>query len=168
MPSGPYLPTSAAYLKQSSLLLQAYPDTTRITTKYTFPSKPPTSTSASTKPSTQQQPTTPPSTTQPTTPAAPIATLTLKTYTPEAGICLKYRTNKAAEVGRLITALGLLAGGADILGLDSTSAVVEGGGEEEAAGVTTGTTAVPAATQGQAQAQAGGKGKGKGKKKGKK
>ncbi|KAL4795994.1 signal recognition particle 9 kDa protein-domain-containing protein [Aspergillus venezuelensis] len=166
MPSGPYLPTSAAYLRESSLLLQAYPDSTRITTKYTYP-KP----SATAKPPTSTQ--TQDSTITQTT---PLATLTLKTYTPEAGICLKYRTNKAAEVGRLITALGLLAGGADLSSLDKAASVgtaagtaggadVEMGGTEDA---TTGTAQTATGGAG-AGAGAGGKGgKGKGKKKGKK
>lgn len=30
----------------------------------------------------------------------------LKTYDPISGVCLKYRTDKAAEVGRLVAALG--------------------------------------------------------------
>lgn len=34
------------------------------------------------------------------------AVLVLKTYDPVSGTCLKYRTDKAAEVGRLIAALG--------------------------------------------------------------
>lgn len=33
------------------------------------------------------------------------AVLVLKTYDPVSGTCLKYRTDKAAEVGRLIAAL---------------------------------------------------------------
>lgn len=33
--------------------------------------------------------------------------LVLKTYDPDSGTCLKYRTDKAAEVGRLIAALGI-------------------------------------------------------------
>lgn len=37
--------------------------------------------------------------------------MTLKTYHPDSGICLKYRTDKAAEVGRLMTGLGRLAKG---------------------------------------------------------
>ncbi|RDW63002.1 SRP9/SRP21 family protein [Aspergillus mulundensis] len=163
MPSGPYLPTSAAYLKESSLLLQAYPNSTRITTKYTFPkSSPSTSTKKSKSESTPSA--------QPLTPAAPIATLVLKTYNPESGICLKYRTNKAAEVGRLITALGLLAGGADMASLDGPVAAaggdveMTGTGEEVAA-----TSTAPTAAGAGANTGAGvGKGKGKGKKKGKK
>ena len=30
----------------------------------------------------------------------------LKSYDPVSGVCLKYRTDKAAEVGRLVAALG--------------------------------------------------------------
>ncbi|THC98144.1 hypothetical protein EYZ11_002368 [Aspergillus tanneri] len=110
----PYLPTPQAFLEQSALLLEAYPDTTRITTKYSFPSHKPKSTStvdsASADPKSQ-----PPATT-------PVATLTLKTYNPSAGLCLKYRTNKAAEVGRLITSLGKLAAGADVASLGLSGA----------------------------------------------
>ena len=36
----------------------------------------------------------------------PRALLTLKTYDPVSGTCLKYKTDKAAEVGRLVTSLG--------------------------------------------------------------
>ncbi|KAF9884601.1 hypothetical protein FE257_001423 [Aspergillus nanangensis] len=109
----PYLPTSQAYLEQSSLLLQAYPETTRITTKYSFPSSSRQKKSSSTA---QSNPTTSTPAATPST-AAPIATLTLKTFNPTSGICLKYRTNKGAEVGRLITSLGKLAGGADVASL---------------------------------------------------
>lgn len=35
----------------------------------------------------------------------PKATLTLKTYDPVSGTCLKYETDKAAEVGRLVATL---------------------------------------------------------------
>ncbi len=41
-------------------------------------------------------------------PLIPRASLTLKTYDPVSGICLKYRTDKAAEVGRLVASLGRL------------------------------------------------------------
>ena len=34
------------------------------------------------------------------------ALLTLKTYDPISGTCLKYKTDKAAEVGRLVASLG--------------------------------------------------------------
>lgn len=36
----------------------------------------------------------------------PRATLTLKTYDPESGVVLKFKTDRAAEVGRLIGSLG--------------------------------------------------------------
>lgn len=86
------------------------------------------------------------------------------------GICLKYKTNKAAEVGRLISGLGKLGAGVKI-----TSAT-----EEPVAASTTAVTEVemaeaPAQGQGQGQvatptatpsASAGGGGGGK-KKKGK-
>lgn len=108
----PYLSNINSYLHQSSLLLQAYPSTTHITTKYSLPrrqrSKPdvdgptvqPDAASDATgikKPGREQQP--------------PAATLTLKTFEITAGICLKYKTNKSAEVGRLMTGLGRLAKG---------------------------------------------------------
>ncbi|KAK0507781.1 hypothetical protein JMJ35_009670 [Cladonia borealis] len=98
----PYLPTAQAYLEQSRLLISARPTTTKIITKYTLPKKgrKPKETSSSPPPTSetshpQQQQSQPPK-----------ATLTLKTYDPASGVCLKYSTDKAAEVGRLIAALG--------------------------------------------------------------
>lgn len=38
-------------------------------------------------------------------PARPRGTLVLKTYDPVSGACLKYRTRKAAEVGRLVAGM---------------------------------------------------------------
>jgi hypothetical protein len=38
----------------------------------------------------------------------PRAALVLKTYDPESGVVLKFKTDKAADVGRLITGLGRL------------------------------------------------------------
>ncbi|KUJ21949.1 uncharacterized protein LY89DRAFT_547168, partial [Mollisia scopiformis] len=99
----PYLDTAQQWLTQSTLLLKARPSTTRISTKYTI--SPPTSKSSSkTKPQPDQ--TTP----TPNTPSnPPPAILTLKTYDPASGVTLKYSTNKAAEVSRLIQILGRLA-----------------------------------------------------------
>ncbi|KAJ5746025.1 hypothetical protein N7520_011207 [Penicillium odoratum] len=130
----PYLPTTQAFLEQSAQLLEAYPETTRITTKYSFPTErraqkhkrekslakkqsEPASESASTQPAD-------PST---STSTAPVACLTLKTFNPATGVCLKYRTNKLQEVSRLMTGLGKLAGGADVasLGLSGPGADVE-------------------------------------------
>ncbi|KIW38987.1 uncharacterized protein PV06_08805 [Exophiala oligosperma] len=176
------------YLHQSSLLIQAYP-TTRITTKYSLPRKPnPKARSsskskqtdvgdaASTTPATQSQ--------SQAAKREPSAVLVLKTFHPESGICLKYRTDKAAEVGRLLAGLGRLAkgevievptssttsgqnvpattngaAGADKMEIDSGAGVaVPKTGDSTVA-------APPAATQTGGGAGAGGKGK---KKKGKK
>ncbi|PKY03580.1 hypothetical protein P168DRAFT_327639 [Aspergillus campestris IBT 28561] len=168
----PLLPTSHAYLEQSALLLQAYPDTTRITTKYNFPSTRPSNSSRKqkSKPASTSAPTTTTETTPQAPPTTPLAYLTLKTYNPTTGICLKYRTNKAAEVGRLITSLGKLAAGASVaeLGLSNpvpaapAAADVEMADAPEDTSAGASTPVVPAAP---AKGDAGGKG-GKGKKKG--
>ncbi|KAF3483454.1 WD repeat protein [Arthroderma uncinatum] len=104
-----FLETSQDYLKQSSLLLEAYPDTTRISTRYSYPKRP----SAKERAKAKSKATTSEST-EPTETTVTPATLTLKTFNPGTGICLKYQTNKAAEVGRLIAGLGKLASGAPI------------------------------------------------------
>ena len=38
----------------------------------------------------------------------PRAVLTLKTYDPESSVCLKFKTDRAADVSRLINGLGRL------------------------------------------------------------
>ncbi|KAK4692678.1 hypothetical protein P7C71_g4573, partial [Lecanoromycetidae sp. Uapishka_2] len=129
----PYLPDAKSFLEQSTLLISARPTTTRITTKYKLPKKPKTSTSDP-KPTSSQ----PPSSSEPSRshqPQPPTATLTLKTYDPVSGTCLKYQTDKAAEVGRLIAALGNCgrvmaalppkAEGADEMALDVDAPVKE-------------------------------------------
>ncbi|KAI2785239.1 signal recognition particle 9 kDa protein-domain-containing protein [Daldinia loculata] len=94
----PYFATSQEWLHQSSLLLEARPTTTRITTKYHI-SKP--------KPRrAKKAPAPTPTSPSTTTDTAPRGSLTLKTYDPHSGACLKYRTTKAAEVSRLIQSLG--------------------------------------------------------------
>lgn len=118
-------------------------------------------------------PTTTTTSTTPQTPTTPLAYLTLKTYNPTTGICLKYRTNKAAEVGRLITSLGKLAAGASVaeLGLSNpvpaapATADVEMVDAPEDASAGASTPVVPAAAAAPSKGDAGGKG-GKGKKKG--
>ncbi|ODM18029.1 hypothetical protein SI65_06817 [Aspergillus cristatus] len=163
----PYLPTPQAYLEQSALLLQAYPDS-RITTKYSFLSQRPTALKKAQARQSQrrqqqqqqsQDTATTPSQSTPA-PQTPVATLTLKTYNPAAGICLQYRTNKAAEVGRLITSLGKLAGGADVaaLGLGAAPATAAAAGT---AGDVEMTDAPVAAEEGSAAAQAAGQAQGK-------
>ncbi|GKT53609.1 WD repeat protein [Colletotrichum tofieldiae] len=98
----PTYKTSQEWLEQSSLLLQARPATTRITTKYSIkpvkPRKSKTSTEDATAtgdaPMTDAKP--------------PRGSLVLKTFDPASGVTLKYRTTKAAEVSRLVTCLGTL------------------------------------------------------------
>jgi len=108
----PYLPDLNTYLHQSSLLIQAYPTTTRITTKYSLPRRLNSKSKSNAKPA---PPAPSENATTDTKPhrerLPPSATLTLKTFEPGSGICLKYKTDKAAEVGRLLTGLGRLAGG---------------------------------------------------------
>ncbi|EDN06000.1 signal recognition particle 9 kDa protein SRP9 superfamily domain-containing protein [Histoplasma capsulatum] len=128
----PYLPTSQEYLEQSALLLHAYPDTTRITTKYSYPTSK--KSSAAQPTSAQSKPSAPGASTTPTqkqtqSQSQTTATLTLKTFHPASGICLKYRTNKAAEIGRLIAGLGKLASGAP----DTETAVAAVTGADAAA-----------------------------------
>jgi len=145
----PYFATSQDWLKQSSLLLRARPTTvrpnlalrllgltrmqTRITTKYKLA-----------KPKAPKAKTSEAAGTSETTSSAPSditsrATLTLKTYDPVSGVCLKYRTEKAAEVGRLVAILGRL--GKDMAGLPETDdATMEDVKEETVDSTQEGTT----------------------------
>lgn len=95
----PYYATSQEWLHQSSLLIEARPTTTRITTKYHITKPKP----RRIKKTSSSSPTSQPSSAATT---APCGSLTLKTYDPHSGACLKYRTTKAAEVSRLILSLG--------------------------------------------------------------
>ncbi|KAI1777916.1 signal recognition particle 9 kDa protein-domain-containing protein [Hypoxylon cercidicola] len=161
----PYYATSQEWLHQSSLLLEARPSTTRITTKYHI-SKP--------KPRRPSQK--PSSSDAAAPPPPPRGSLTLKTYDPHSGACLKYRTAKAAEVSRLILSLGRPLGGrmaALPLPEAADEAMADAGGEEPAPAPAPAVggkkeEAVPASGGGKPQAQAqqqGGAGGGKGKKK---
>ncbi|XDG00798.1 hypothetical protein ABKA04_000413 [Annulohypoxylon sp. FPYF3050] len=96
----PYYATSQEWLHQSSLLIEARPTTTRITTKYHITKPKPRRIKKGTNPTTATSSSSPSATT------APRGSLTLKTYDPHSGACLKYRTTKAAEVSRLILSLG--------------------------------------------------------------
>jgi len=156
----PYLADLHTYLHQSSLLVQAYPSA-RVTTKYSLPRKP----KAKGKDQANAAPATDP-TAATHQKREPSATLTLKTYHPESGICLKYRTDKAAEVGRLLTGLGRLAKG-EVIDMPSAGAPTSGGDKMD---IDAGTTAPPkvedkiatataAASQGGAPGGSGGKGK---------
>ena len=178
----PYFTDLHTYLHQSSLLTQAYPSA-RITTKYSLPRKPNTKAKNPSKPkdTSAPAPTTTTATTSTQLKRDPSAMLTLKTYHPESGICLKYRTDKAAEVGRLLAGLGRLAKGEVIeMPTATTAATGSAGGvavnEADKMEVDSGVaapkvedkvvTAPPALAQGSGGG-AGGGGKGK-KKKGKK
>ncbi|KAJ9364210.1 signal recognition particle 9 kDa protein-domain-containing protein [Paecilomyces variotii] len=125
----PYLPSSQAFLEQSSLLLEAYPESTKITTRYSYPSRSPKSHPRS-KPKITDPAATTTADSNATTTTTPVATLTLKTWHPPTGICLKYKTNKAAEVGRLITGLGKLAAGAKVKDLGTSATAPVGAGED--------------------------------------
>ncbi|KFA63473.1 hypothetical protein S40285_00390 [Stachybotrys chlorohalonatus IBT 40285] len=101
----PYFETSQEWLEQSALLVEARPETTRITTRYSIKTPRPRSGATDTD-----------DTSSPAAPAAdpkpPRASLVVKTYDPVSGVVLKYRTTKAAEVSRLIYAsLGQLGRG---------------------------------------------------------
>ncbi|KAI1168622.1 signal recognition particle 9 kDa protein-domain-containing protein [Nemania serpens] len=178
----PYYATSQEWLRQSALLLEARPSTTRIITTYHLTDK----TGTSKKRQKRRQEALLSSTTTTTAAAAaaaPRASLTIKTYDPDSGVCLKYRTTKAAEVSRLILSLGQLGRRMAALPTDADAVMADAGAEdvgtpgiEKAEGSSGGGGAGAGAkgqtqTQGQAQAQAqqqgGGGGKGK-KKRGKK
>jgi len=152
----PYFKTAQEWVDQSKLLLDARPSTTRITTRYSIKPAPPPKNSSSTAAA---------------EPKPPRGVLVIKTYDPESGVVLKYRTTKAAEVSRLIqSSLGRLGRGmaavpeppAEEAMPDAppagTAAVAEGG---DAA-------AKGAAPPAQGQPASGGGGGGKKKKKGKK
>ncbi|KAK0385788.1 hypothetical protein NLU13_6965 [Sarocladium strictum] len=150
----PYFETSQEWLDQSLLLLEARPESTRITTKYSL--KP-----ISPRPSKATDAET---TTTGATPTAPRGHLVLKTYDPVSGVTLKYRTTKAAEVSRLVQAsLGRL--GKAMAGVPADVPEVEmqdaDGGAETPTGEKGGSVQ-------QVQQGAGGGGGGKKKKKGKK
>ncbi|KAI1124998.1 hypothetical protein F5Y10DRAFT_248074 [Nemania abortiva] len=169
----PYYATSQEWLRQSTLLLEARPSTTRITTTYHLTDK--TGTSKKRQKRRQQEASSATSTTT-TTPsaAAPRASLTIKTYDPHSGACLKYRTTKAAEVSRLILSLGQLGRKIAALPTDTDAVMADAGAAEEvgtpgvvekaegSGGVGTSGAKPPAQAQGQQQ---GGGGGGKGKKK---
>ncbi|KAL9040237.1 MAG: hypothetical protein Q9180_002035 [Flavoplaca navasiana] len=165
----PYFSDSQQWLQQSSLLLEARPTTTRITTKYRISPPPPRRKSKAAEPNDSTSATSPPPTQQP---VQSRAHLVLKTYDPASGVCLKYRTDKAAEVGRLVAALGRCARAMAGLPPKDEGAVEEPVGEGKMevdkpemkpdAGTK---DATKSNTQGQAQMQ--GKGSGGKKKKGK-
>ncbi|KAI0878337.1 hypothetical protein GGS24DRAFT_443489 [Hypoxylon argillaceum] len=170
----PYYETSQEWLRQSALLLEARPNTTRITTTYHLTDK--TGTSKKRQKRRQQEAsTTATTTTAPSTSAAPRASLTIKTFDPHSGACLKYRTTKAAEVSRLILSLGQLGRRMAALPTDSDAAMADAAAAAEEVGTPgvekaeaspgAGASAKGQTQTAQGQGQQGGSGGGKGKKK---
>ncbi|KAG6059280.1 hypothetical protein E4U17_006565 [Claviceps sp. LM77 group G4] len=190
----PFFKTSQEWLEKSSLLIEARPKTTRITTRYSIKPAPagkqpkttttttapaPTTTTITTATTTSTTTKTPSSTTSDVTakaasnPKPPRGSLVLTTYDPVTGVNLKYRTTKAAEVGRLMqAALGRL--GRCMAGLpaetpdepmpDAPASAVQGVEADNKRGGNSG-AATPVPVQ---QAQAAQSGGGRKKKKGRK
>lgn len=137
----PYLPTAQSFLEQSTLLISARPSTTRVTTKYQIPhpNPPPHPYKPSRKVQIQSD-------SEASTDTAPPRqldklgqrrraahlqpVLVLKTYDAISGTCLKYRTDKAAEVGRLVAALSQC--GRVMAALPLTDPELVGGGKQQA------------------------------------
>ncbi|MCJ1376971.1 hypothetical protein MMC17_000061 [Xylographa soralifera] len=97
-----YFKDSQTWVQQSTLLLEARPTTARVSTRYKL-SPPNVASSRRSK--------LVPATTNPAEAPPPPsrAYIVLKTYDPVSGTCLKYRTDKAAEIGRLVAGLGKCA-----------------------------------------------------------
>ncbi|EOO04388.1 putative wd repeat protein [Phaeoacremonium minimum UCRPA7] len=149
----PTYPTSQEWLRQSSLLLEARPSTTRITSKYSIKpakSRPAKEGAAAAAADAEPKP--------------PRGRLVLKTFDPVGGVTLKYKTTKAAEVARLIQMLGTLGRTmAALPPLPQEEAMPDAPKEEAPAPVAPAAAAAPS-QPGQQQGGGGGKGK---KKKGK-
>ncbi|KAK5736229.1 hypothetical protein LTR17_007569 [Elasticomyces elasticus] len=100
------LSTAEEWQRQSALLLQARPTTTRITTKYKIPNlelpkyQKPRKRKRDGDGEAEEK--------ESGGPRIPRAALVLKTYDPESGVVLKFKTDRAADVGRLISGLGRL------------------------------------------------------------
>lgn len=152
------LATSQQWLTQSSLLLEARPETTRISCRYSVAPKAP----RRVKKGEEAKP----ATAAATPGQNPRALLVLKTTDTSSGVCLKYKTNKAAEVSRLVQLLGQLS--RRQAGLISGAASAEEQAEDVVMGEAETEAATPAAAAAAAEpapaaapAQTGGKGKGK-------
>ncbi|TKA68480.1 hypothetical protein B0A55_08938 [Friedmanniomyces simplex] len=162
-----YFKTPEEWQRQSALLLQARPTTTRITTKYKLPNLQSPKYQKSNKRKRDGEG----DEKESSGPRVPRAALVLKTYDPESGVVLKFKTDKAADVGRLIGGLGRLGRHMAALPEKAEEAVMEDADTAEqapaaAATAPTSKESAAATTDGKApQAPGGG---GKKKKKGKK
>ncbi|KAM0722226.1 hypothetical protein Q7P37_001667 [Cladosporium fusiforme] len=102
-----YLSTMEEWQQQATLLFQARPATARITTKYHIPnlesakyaSKKRKRTAATEENKEEEK-------AGEDAPRVPRGTLEVKAYDPESGVTLKFKTEKSADVGRLIAGLG--------------------------------------------------------------
>ncbi|KAK0623258.1 signal recognition particle 9 kDa protein-domain-containing protein [Immersiella caudata] len=161
----PFYAKSEDWLHHSQLLLDARPETTTVTTRYHI--KPARRRTKAEKAAAADDAEPPTATATPEKP--PRGHLVIKTYDPTSGVSLKYKTSKAAEVGRLIQMLGGLGRKMAALPPAEEAAVAEGGepvtGVVATEGGSGAQTPLPAATGAQG-GNAGGGGKGK-KKKGK-
>ncbi|EME86237.1 uncharacterized protein MYCFIDRAFT_131958 [Pseudocercospora fijiensis CIRAD86] len=101
-----YLATAEEWQQQSMLLLQARPTTTRITTKYNIPNPESPALKKKLLKRKRDSEKDHADTAAAAATEAQVATLTLKTYDPASGVVLKFQTDKAAHVGRLINSLG--------------------------------------------------------------
>ncbi|KAI3398467.1 hypothetical protein diail_9148 [Diaporthe ilicicola] len=159
----PYIPTSQEWLAQSALLIESRPTTTRVTTKYNIK---PAKVRAAKKANKDGDDDTAMTDTKP-----PRASLIIKTFDPHSGVCLKYKTTKAAEVSRLVQLLGSL--GRKMAALPDAPAPAVAVEDEAAAGTATPPVGGPGGAAGAGQsaqqvpggAAGGGGGGGKGKKK---
>ncbi|KAL1874292.1 hypothetical protein Daus18300_003656 [Diaporthe australafricana] len=160
----PYLPTSQEWLAQSALLIESRPTTTRVTTKYNI--KPAKARAAKKAKKDGDDDT---AMTDAAGAKPPRASLIIKTFDPHSGVCLKYKTTKAAEVSRLVQLLGSL--GRKMAALPDAPAPAVAVEDEAAAGIATppvggsGGAAGAGQSAQQVPAGAGGGGGGKGKKK---
>ncbi|TKA29286.1 hypothetical protein B0A50_03796 [Salinomyces thailandicus] len=163
-----YLDTIEEWHRQSALLLQARPTTARITTKYKIPNL---ATPKYQKPRKRKREDGAEEK-DAAAPKVPKAWLVLKTYDPASGVVLKFKTDRQADVGRLITGLGRLGrhmaalpakaeAPIDTIMDDATTTM-------EASAGPAAKQSAPAETKQQQQTAGGGGGGGKKKKKGKK
>ncbi|KID89152.1 WD repeat protein [Metarhizium guizhouense ARSEF 977] len=161
----PYFKSSQEWLEQSTLLLEARPSTTRITTKYSI--QPVKSRKRKADDADGDTPVNDAS-------KPPRGSLVIKTYDPVSGVTLKYRTTKAAEVSRLVySSLGRLGRAMAAVPLDVPEEPMpdasggSGGGADGGDGDNKGSGAATPASQ-QPQGQQAQQGGGKKKKKGRK
>lgn len=109
LPTMPYLSNLNDYLRESALLLRAYPENARITTKYSVRADKSRRKSKLSREDGHRPKSTVEAIGSGQKQQLSSSTLIFKTFEPTAGICLKYKTNKAAEVGRLMIGVGRLA-----------------------------------------------------------